>query len=832
MNKAATLLILIFLVAPLCVTTAVPTSVARSASETTDVQNNVPLNVFQEASAIQRDVRVALYDESNTTAPSYSYSGLWTTNVTEIEILLNNAGFDVTRLTAAEIDGSDTLRTALFDVFIMVDNNPRESITDEVLNFWKGGGGILSFDGVISFLCYFGVMVPDSLNDNGIGTYWTYSWSATQTVMSRHPVSQHLMIGDNITDNLDWAAFDWSALQGFSYSDEYTPITHATAGTNWVNTLARDTVLGGRVVQTFGDANPIADGQDQIIIDAINWLCPRPKARVAFDYTHQPYYGIDANDPYLGYNSADRYAEWRDALVNRTFTVDKLYPSPEGNLTAENLAPYDVIVINTPLVNFSAAEVQAVTNWVSQGGGLILLGDYNTFSEQNANMNYLLSNFDMSLTSTMYTVGSFTTTEYEIHPTVESVTSTYYAGGVYLNITGDAYPLWYDGPNIVSAAREYGSGRVYLCGDINAFAVEINNAANMQYSINLVNWISSGSAPVLLYVDEPWSANYYRTPVALALNELALDYYLTSDAPYLNLSLSLREWYLVIVDNPWPSIYEFYLDFDEYIQSGGRFLMSGYQVSSRPNSPLWSTLGFGFAGPSADSVPLYVWDESASIFNIPHQYGAANFTPFTDYGDEGDMLNVLGNATAIAGFSPTSQSGNASIVVRNDGMTVYNGYLIDEFSNDLDDSTYADNFELWLNEIAFLLRPSIDHPSDVEFTEGTPGHSITWTPTSVYPAGYHIRINGSLAEQDLWHGGPIAFSVDNLVNGTHVVVITAMDKAGYTVTDEVIVTVTPTTPTTTAGLPPINPTLVIVILAAAGVAVVIIIVLMKQRSRE
>ncbi|TFH03071.1 MAG: DUF4350 domain-containing protein, partial [Candidatus Thorarchaeota archaeon] len=590
MKKAATLLILVFLIAPLFVVTSTPNFSGVTSEDKISVQNNVPLNIFQETSDIQRDIRVALYDEPNITQTSYSYSGLWTTNVTEIEILLVNAGFAVTRLTASEIDGNDTLRTALFDVFVMVDNTPRESITDEVLNFWRGGGGILSFDGAISFLCYFGVMVPNSVGDHGHGAYWTYQWSTNHTVASRHPVAGEVMIGNKYVDYLNWATFDWSSLQGFSYSSEYTKITVTDTGTNWASTLARDTVKGGRVVHTFGDCNPIAEHHDQMIIDAINWLCPRPIARVVFDYSHRPYYGIDAGDPDLGYSITARFYEWREALVNRSYTVDKLYKSPEGNLTADNLAPYDVLIIAAPLWNFTTAEIATVTNWVAEGGGLILLGEQQTFIEENANVNYMLTGFGgaMSLHNVTYPGGSFSTSDSEMHPTLEYVSTIHMEGGVYVNITGDAYALWYNGPNIVCAAQEYGAGRVFLAGDINFLGQYIGNDDNKQYAINLVNWLSSGAAPVLLYVDEPYSVNYYRTPVAQALNELGVDYYVTTTGEFLNLSMSLQPWYLVIVDNPWFALGPWYSDFRDYIATGGRFLMSGYQVDNNAASPLWS----------------------------------------------------------------------------------------------------------------------------------------------------------------------------------------------------------------------------------------------------
>ncbi|MBN2230863.1 MAG: hypothetical protein JW779_14845 [Candidatus Thorarchaeota archaeon] len=841
MKKAATLLVLVFLVLhPLFTTIAVPSLIAQSTENGGATQDITPVNIFQEVSDIEREIRVALYDETNTTTPSYSYSGSWTTNVTLIESLLVNAGFEVKRLTAADIDGTNVLRTAFFDVFVMVDNNPRESITREVLDFWRGGGGILGFDGVASFLCYFGVMVPAMLNNHGYGVKWTYQSSMNHTVATRHPISQQSMIGDKFTDNSDWATFDWSSLQSYDYSDEYRMITTTDSGDNWVSTLARDTLTGGRVVHTFGDCNPISEGHDQMIIDAIDWLCPRPKARLVFDYSHRPYFGIDKGDPDLGYDADDRYAYFRDLLVERSYTVDKLFKSPDGNLTTENLAPYDVLLINTPYWNFTAAEVAAVTSWVAEGGGLILLGEVASFSVENTNINYLLSGFDMWLTTTNYVVSPFTTTANTEHPTMETAPDTYYSSGVYVNVTGDAYPLWYHGSYIVNAAQEYGRGRVFLAGDINFIDwFYIVSASNREYAINLVNWLSSGPAPVLLYTDEGSSSSYYRGPVATALNELGIDYYLTFQEKYLNLSLHLQDWYLVIVDNPWYAVYSHHSSFREYIASGGRFLMSSYLVDVFPTDPLWAMLGFEYVADVPDDIPLYIWDVDAPVFNRPHDYGAANFTPTDDIGDMGDNLTVFDNATALAGFTDTPQAGNAAIVLRNDGKTLYNAYLIDQFWGDNDDSTYADNYELWLNEIAYMLRPTISKPADVEYEEGTTGHSIVWNSDSFYPLEYLIERNSDLIAHYPWDGGAISISIDGLAIGTYIFEITVSDRVGYTESDTVTVvvtesitttTTTTTTITTTMDGTPYDPTLVIVALVGVGVAIVLIVILQKKRN--
>ena len=799
-------------------------------------ENSKPINTFWEAADVQRSVRVALYDETNGTQPAYVSIGSWTTNVTPVELILVDAGFEVTRVTEEDVEGSDILRTALFDVFVMVDNNPRTSMDDEIMNFWLGGGGILSIDGSINFLCQNGVLIPASNGDNGYGTFWNYDSSVNQTVLNRHPVSQDYAIGDEITSSYDWATVDMTTLTGYSYYSEYTVITHSDTGPTAANTLVRDCLTQGRVAQIFGWLT-LEPTHAPMIVESINWLCPKPKARVVFDYTHFPYYGIDAGDP--SGHGGNRYATWRDALVERTYTVDKLLPSAEGNLTYENLAPYDVLIINTPEWNFTAAEVTAVAAWVQDGGGLICLGDWTSaFTPENQNMNYLLTSFDLFLSDLDYPVFAFSTTDSEMHPTREYVSTTHYEGGVYVNITGDAYPLWYNGSNIVSAAQEYGMGRVFLAGDINFLGNFIASDNNEQFGINIVNWISSGPAKVLLYTDEPYSANWHQTPVALALNELDVDYFLTVTEPYVNLSLHLnKDWELLIVDNPWWGLGAYYEAFANHILDNGKFIMSGYQVDSHPSDPLWPLLGFEFAGELLSGPNIHIWDEEAPIFNQPYDFGALNFSRAVDYGDEGDLVTVFDNATALAGFTVTEQPGNATIVVRDDGRTLYNAYLIDQFSGDNDDSTYADNFELWLNEIAFMLRVSIDEPGNVVYTEGETGNEIVWHPHSLLPAEYIIERDGTPIEHELWLGGPIVLDVDGLAAGTYQFAITVMDRAGYEAADVVEVTVEEvvTTPTTTPTTPPPtlpgDPTLLLIIAAAAGGVIVIVIILIMMKKK-
>jgi len=650
---------------------------------------------------IPRTVRVAIYNEPNVTNPSYTTGNALTNNYTAIKTLLENAGHQVTELTHADIS-EHKLLTAYFDVFLMADNVPRENITDLVKEFWLGGGSVLSFDSALAYLCYAGIIVPESEGDDGRSIYWNYVSLTVNNITSRHPISQAYNVNDTFTvpTIFTWATLDWVALQGSSVSSDFHKIATTIGNSDDATIVAYDASTGGgkvlHIVTNYGL------DLDDLLLDAIDWLCPRPKGRILFDLSHYPYYGIDSWD--LTYaNYAPRYEILRNNLVNRSFTIDKLYPSAMGNLTSSNLAPYDVLFLALSNVNFTASEITAVTNWINNGGSLLVTGETTGINEYNLRVNDLLVNFDLKMNTT--TSGSGSATYTVTHPTLEGCSQISISAPGKIVYNGDAFPIWgADADNIYVAGQEYGNGRILLVSDIAPFRDStILSNDNLQYAINVANWLTSDDAEVLLYVDEIDSPNFYRTPVSNALNELGIDFYLTFDQDYLNLSLNLYDWKLVIIDNPWNLLADSVLTtVNNFVKGGDRLIMSTYIVSFSPTHPLWSNLGFAFNQSQPGSSSLYIWDAVHPIFNIPIDYGAARFDPIRDYGDEGDLLRVYPNATALGGYTASETENNTNIVLANGGKSLFNGYLIDQFTGDLDDSTYSDNFELWINEISFM----------------------------------------------------------------------------------------------------------------------------------
>ena len=673
---------------------------------------------------LSNPIRIAIYDDANTTVPSYATSVTLTNNYSNIQTALLAAGYEVTPLTTNQIYNHE-LKTASYDVFIMADNMPKTNITNYVKEYWLGGGSLLSMDSALSFICYAGILPPESAGDQGLGTYWGYQSSTVQNITTRHPVSRSYSVNDTFTISNPTlsATLDWVALQLTSIASELVKIATRPGEPDDATVVAFDPQsIGGKVLHIVNHRD-LED--DVILIDAIEWLCPRPKGRILFDLAHEPYYGIDSWDEPTDYSL--RYEIFRDNLVSRSYTMDKLHSGTSGNLTQSILTPYDLLIITAPNINFTSSEVSAVTNWINNGGNLLILGlrwTSGAFGDKVENINYLLSSFDLKINTSDSggPVGNYLNE----HPTVEGcalLDFSYTAPGL-ITYEGSATPIWgNDVNNIIIGAQEYGQGRVILSADLFFLRdTYIINDDNLQYAINMINWLTTSEAEVLLYVDEPYSSNYYRTPVSNALNELGINFYLTFDDEYTNLSLNLYDWELLIIDNPWYTPAASVLTtVNNFVKGGDRLIMSTYQVDTFPTHPLWARLGFAYDDEQPDSSSLYIWDTTHAIFNLPVDYGATKFDPFIDYNDEGDLLRVHPNATSLAGYTASETDNNTNLVLGNGGKTLFNGYLIDQFTGDLDDSTYADNFELWVNEIAFMWAQITAEPPG---TPEIPGYDV------------------------------------------------------------------------------------------------------------
>jgi len=657
-------------------------------------------------SQISHNARVAIYDEDNLTAPVICKAENLTNNIAEITTLLEDAGHTVDALTEADILNHELI-TADYDIFILVNNVPRPSISKLVKEFWLGGGGLLSFNGAMSFLWYEGVLYPEVALDPRPAS-WDYRVSDELNVTARHPTMKDFHINDTVTlapDN--WPVIAQLAIDGSDLSNYFTTLLNNATETNYVSAFALDSRYeGGRVVHLPGTGASIATDMESIITDSVDWLIPRPKGRIAFDYSHQPRIGIDSWDtPYITvYSTLHNYEDFRTLATNHSYTFDKLYPSTTGNLTAERLAKYDVLILNYPDLNYTSAEMTAVDNWVAGGGSLLVLGDRTGMIGPNRGdlaINNLLQDFDMSLGTTDILADASMTPE--THVTLEGCSSLSIGFRNYLVVIGNATEIWMDGTNCVVAGEEYGLGRAILVSDMNIFDNDyLPEQSNTRYALNVLDWLSAVDAEILVHTDYLGS----NDPVCWALRDLGLPYQLFTTRQYLDDFVDSKSWELLIYNNvnwfPESTIYDALY---AYVNTGGRLLMTYFGVDDHPTHPLWSKLGVEYDTTVSGQPSMYLWDASHPIFTEPNNRDGYNFTSDGPFSDDGDSVTVQDGYIALAGTTGDAQAGKATIVVSSDKQTLFNSIIIDNFSTDEDDSTYMDSIELWQNEITFMLTP-------------------------------------------------------------------------------------------------------------------------------
>jgi hypothetical protein len=822
--------------------------ISPAALSTVENESTIQIDdsTFPATDYVPRDIRVAIYDEPNMTAPTYATNpGGRNNNATGLRDILLSYGYDVTLLDVHDIYNYE-LTTANFDVLCLVDNFPRENITHRIMDFWLGGGGLLVFDGSAGFLCSFGILPPEAIGTDGSPTYWEYSGSNI-VFTGLHPVSKSVAPG-TITNLGGYLRWNWLILQGTTIGSDLTRVASTGQSINEATILAFDpSDRGGRVATIALDlANEYIPEMEPLYADAVDWLAPRPKARILYDLTHQPWCPIDTWE----WNGDSNFlTTWRNTMVANHFTVDKLHPSFLGNLTAENLAPYDMLVSNQPMVDISPSEVQAVEEWVQAGGGLLAIGD-NPGVPDNYRLDELISPFGFQFNDTVtpYNTGVW---DFDMHPTTEGCTSLLVQGATNLILSGDAYPIWRytDGEAVVGAA-EYGAGRVVVVADTNTVLDSwIGAANNHEFAQNVVNWLTTTSARVLLYHDVTgiFPYNFYRSAVADALNELGIEFMLTFDYLYFNLSMQMQEWDLIICDaNSQSSVvnYRFILD---HLENGGKLIMRDFLFRA-PNGTngwdlsLYTYIGFEGAGWDeriTDGAPtVYMWDEYHNVFDRPIDFSVDRFESTANfYTTDWTNVTLHANATAIAGITPTPEINQSAIIIGAEGRALCNLFSISQYYDDYDQSTYSDNFELWLNEIAYMMRPTIDPLDDFSVVQGT--LSFEWVGHSYAPADYQVKRDSAIIATHVWDGSPITVDISGLTVGTYVFELMVRDHVGYRADDMVIVTIeepptTPeptTTPTSPTTPPPGDLTMILIIAAVAGVIVVIVLIFLMKKKK-
>jgi hypothetical protein len=190
-------------------------------------------------------------------------------------------------------------------------------------------------------------------------------------------------------------------------------------------------------------------------------------------------------------------SSWGIALVKLGHTVETLPSS--GSITygnaanAQDLSNYNVFVVDEPNIRFTAAEKVAILNFVSNGGGLLMISDH-TVSDRNndgwdspAIWNDLMNNntvqnnpfgFSIDLANFSQVSANVLTNSSSntiLNGSQGAVTQMEFNNGTTATLNTTANPnvkglIWkssttQNSSNVMSASSTYGNGRIFFVGD-------------------------------------------------------------------------------------------------------------------------------------------------------------------------------------------------------------------------------------------------------------------------------------------------------------------------------------------------------------------------------
>jgi uncharacterized protein (TIGR03437 family) len=195
------------------------------------------------------------------------------------------------------------------------------------------------------------------------------------------------------------------------------------------------------------------------------------------------------------------------------YQVTDLLTGTAGSLTPQVLSATDVLVLAAPNTPLTAAENQAVANFVQSGGGLIFLGD----DGLNTSINTLIGPWGIQFNSALIESpqaseypGSFYLSSFANNPALGSNPSFYTNYGGSLTISQGGIALgqtsaaeWEsisgvatqqsgdpNGPFVMVGAAQFGSGRVFVVSD-NAFEDNYSSfTGNLNLFLSGLAWVS------------------------------------------------------------------------------------------------------------------------------------------------------------------------------------------------------------------------------------------------------------------------------------------------------------------------------------------------------
>jgi hypothetical protein len=196
-----------------------------------------------------------------------------------------------------------------------------------------------------------------------------------------------------------------------------------------------------------------------------------------------------------GANPSSNFQQW---LVSAGTSVTRIQTNAnDPAITANDLAPFDVVILDWLARDYSPAEATVLQNRIAAGGGLIAMSGYNgTSTDFRANV--LLAPLAVAYSGGLLNgpVTSFAT-----HPITAGLTSVTFAGGYAVSDLGGSGSTrtaiaFLSSP--VAYAVQMGSGRAFVWGDE---WIEFDSQWNTlpeikQLWVNVFAWVAPQGCPL------------------------------------------------------------------------------------------------------------------------------------------------------------------------------------------------------------------------------------------------------------------------------------------------------------------------------------------------
>ncbi len=192
-----------------------------------------------------------------------------------------------------------------------------------------------------------------------------------------------------------------------------------------------------------------------------------------------------------------------------------------------------------------------------------------------------------------------------------------------------------------------------------------------------------------------------------------------------------------------------------------------------------------------------------------------------------NLLTLYRNGTVLANFTWESPL-TFSYSVGELAFGTYNFTLVlsDSYGNTVVSTVWVDVLD--------VTPPTVNSPADMSYVEGTTGNTITWTTTDLNPSNYVVLQNGTPYTTGKLDStsDEIVVDVDGLEVGTYNFTVVVYDKSGNTVSDSVLVTVTPTGTDTTLPPPVDGPLVITIVITIGSIIVIIVVIILFIKSKR